>query len=84
VAEIVGAGARQAEVSIASLIYELEQARELAERDRNPAAMVSAIMGKAKLAGFLTDRKEVRGDVGELGFGREAKEDCGNKRWRRS
>ena len=43
-------------VTIDSLILELETARKIAERDINPAAMVAATMSKAKLLGFLTEK----------------------------
>lgn len=39
-------------VTVAGLIAELEEARRLAAQVGNPSAMVSATMGKAKLAGL--------------------------------
>lgn len=39
-------------VTVESLIQELEEAREIAKEDRVPTAMVSATMGKAKIAGL--------------------------------
>lgn len=39
-------------VTVESLIEELEEAREIAKEDRVPTAMVSATMGKAKIAGL--------------------------------
>lgn len=44
--------ARRHEVTEDSLIAELEEARDLAKNLMNPAAMVSATMGKAKITGF--------------------------------
>lgn len=53
-------------VTVDDLIAELEEARVMAatgERTQ-PAAMVSATMGKAKLLGFLTDKVAVTGANG--------------------
>jgi Terminase small subunit. len=44
--------AKRHEVTEDSLIAELEEARDLAKNLMNPAAMVSATMGKAKITGF--------------------------------
>jgi hypothetical protein len=63
VAEIQYGCAARAEVSIASVLGELEEARTFAKEKNNPSAMVSATMGKAKLLGLIIDRREV-GDVG--------------------
>jgi len=43
-----------------SLIAELEDARKLAEETKQPASMVSASMGKARLAGLIIDKREVK------------------------
>jgi hypothetical protein len=43
-------------VSMDTLILELEEAREVARRDLNAGAMVAATLGKAKLLGFLIDK----------------------------
>jgi hypothetical protein len=63
VAEIQYGCAARAEVSIASVLGELEEARTFAKEKSNPSAMVSATMGKAKILGLIIDRREV-GDVG--------------------
>jgi hypothetical protein len=56
-------GAARAEVSIASLLGELEEARQVALEDNNVSAMTLATMGKAKILGMIIDRREV-GNVG--------------------
>jgi hypothetical protein len=61
--ELKERGAARAEVSIASVLGELEEARTFAKEKSNPSAMVSATMGKAKILGLIIDRREV-GDVG--------------------
>ena len=63
VAEIQYGGAARAEVSVASLLAELETARLLALKLGQPSAAVAATMGKAKMLGFIIDRREV-GDAG--------------------
>ena len=63
VAEIQYAGAAQAEVSIASVLAELETARLLALKHGQASAAVAATMGKAKILGLIIDRREV-GDAG--------------------
>lgn len=42
-------------VTVASLMAELEEARKLAKQVKAPSSMVSATMGKAKLAGLDKD-----------------------------
>jgi phage terminase small subunit len=68
VSEILGRGAERAAVTIASIIEELEEARLAAQRNDQPAAMVAATMGKAKVAGLLTEKVEHSGrmTLGEL------------------
>lgn len=65
VKEIKAAGAIRAEVTIQSLLDELEGARLLAESVKQPAAMVAASMGKGKVAGLIVDRQE-KGKPGEF------------------
>ena len=48
---------------MASLLDELEEARQLALRLGQASAAVAATMGKAKILGLIIDRREV-GDVG--------------------
>jgi len=45
------------------LLSELEEARQLALKHRQPSAAVQATMGKAKILGLIIDRRE----VGEAG-----------------
>ena len=59
IAELQGKMARKLEVTIESLVAELEEARLLGLAVEQPAAMVAATMGKAKITGNVIDRKEV-------------------------
>lgn len=63
-AEIQERGAIRAEVTVQSILEELEQARLLAMQNKQAAAAVSASMGKAKIAGMIVERQE-RGKPGE-------------------
>jgi phage terminase small subunit len=47
-------------VTIQSITAELDQARDLADRLKNPAAMTGAIMGKAKVNGLLIDKVDAK------------------------
>lgn len=47
-------------VTIASVTAELDQARDLADSLKNPAAMTGAIMGKAKVNGLLIDKVDAK------------------------
>jgi hypothetical protein len=51
-------------VTVDKLTAELDQAKELALNIEQPAAMTSAIMGKAKLHGLLVDKAEHTGKNG--------------------
>ena len=64
-AEIQARGAERAEVTLASLLAELEEARQLALRERQSSAAVQASMGKARLTAHVVDRREV-GSPGEF------------------
>jgi phage terminase small subunit len=44
-------------VTVASLLAELEEARMVGKQEAKAAAMVSATMGKARIAGLLTEAK---------------------------
>ena len=57
--------AARAEVTVVSLLNELEEARKQAVEINQPSAAVSAIVAKAKVAGLIVDRKEV-GKPGEF------------------
>src|SRR4051794_10097290 len=61
--ELRGRGAERAEVTVASLVAELEASRKLAAKQGQASAAVSATMGKAKILGLIIDRRET-GDVG--------------------
>jgi hypothetical protein len=50
-------------VTVASLLGELEEARQLALKLGQAAAAAQCSMGKAKITGHIIDRREV-GDVG--------------------
>ncbi len=56
--------ARKADVTVESLTRELEEARQLGKKVKQPAAMAAASMGKAKLAGLLIDRHKHSGSIG--------------------
>ena len=64
-ARLPGRGAERAEVTLASLLAELEEARLLAIKENQSSAAVQATMGKAKLTGHIIDRREV-GRPGEF------------------
>jgi len=68
VAAAIAAGqsrlAKKAAITVESLAEELEQARGMALRERQPSAAVAATMGKAKLAGLLVERHKHSGAVG--------------------
>lgn len=51
-------------VTIDSITKELDEAKDLAKDEKQAAAMTSAILGKAKLHGLITDKKEVTGKNG--------------------
>ena len=51
-------------VTIDTITKELDEARELARRCEQPAAMTGATMGKAKIHGLVTDKKELKGALG--------------------
>jgi hypothetical protein len=65
VAELKNVGAARAEVTIASLVSELDEARTEALRLGQASAAVSATMGKAKITGQIIERAEV-GQPGEF------------------
>jgi hypothetical protein len=57
--------AARAQVTVESILNELEDARKQAAEINQPSAAVSAIVAKAKVAGLIVDRKEV-GKPGEF------------------
>lgn len=46
-------------VTVDSITKELDEAKELARTEAQAAAMTGAIMGKAKIHGLITDKKDV-------------------------
>ncbi|WP_115540021.1 terminase small subunit [Xanthomonas campestris] len=56
--------AKKAEVTVDSLLVELEQARKLALREKQASAAVTATMGKGKLSGLLVERHRHSGAIG--------------------
>jgi phage I-like protein len=64
VAELQGRAAKKAEVTLESLLNELEEARSLAMNEKQSSAAVSATMGKAKLTGLLIEKREHTGRNG--------------------
>ncbi len=46
------------DVTIDSITTELNQAKDLAQEEKQPAAMTAAIMAKAKIHGLITDKKQ--------------------------
>src|SRR6516162_1598033 len=60
VLEIQGAGAKSAEITVASLLDELEHARQRADSLGQLSASVRAISEKARLAGLVVERQEVK------------------------
>ena len=65
VSEIQERGAVRAELTIADIIVELEEARQAALSAATPQAgsAVSATLGKAKLLGLIVDKSEVKGEI---------------------
>ena len=60
-AELQAAASKSAEVSVASLLQELEDAREKASNLDQLSAAVRAIEAKAKVSGLLINRTEIGG-----------------------
>jgi phage terminase small subunit len=55
IAEITSRGARRAEVTVESICRELDEARTLARKLNQASPMVSATLGKAKVARLLDE-----------------------------
>ena len=64
-ASLKGHHLKRHDITVDSLVVELEEARTLAGTNQVPSAMVSASMGKAKLLGLLVDKQEHTGRGGE-------------------
>lgn len=58
VAELQGKASVRAEVTLESLMQEAEEARQLAMATKQPAAAVSALTAKGKLAGLWVEKRE--------------------------
>ena len=52
------------DVTVDSLTKELEDARDLATKNKQPSAIVQAVMGKAKIHGLIKDKHEHTGPGG--------------------
>jgi len=50
-------------VTTASIVEELDEARELAKRQHNPATMITATMSKAKAVGLIVNRIETKNSM---------------------
>lgn len=59
VIELQEAAAERTLVTVESITAELDEAKTLAQIEKQPAAMTSAIMGKAKVNGLLIDKQDV-------------------------
>jgi phage terminase small subunit len=70
IAELMAPVTRKTRVTLDSLVAELDEARAQAQATGNAAAMVAAVVGKAKLLGLMVKRTEV-GKPGEHGLTRE-------------
>ena len=64
--ELRAGHAERHNVTVDSLTIENEAAREVAKENKQPAAMVSATTGKAKLHGLIIDKQEHTGAVSLL------------------
>lgn len=63
VARLQADAARRSEVTVDSLVTELDEMLRLAIKCENPSAGVSAILGKAKVLGLIIDRAEVTANI---------------------
>jgi hypothetical protein len=59
VQELQQQAAKAKQVSVESIVEELEEARDIARSQKQSSAMVSASLGKAKITGIDIDRTEV-------------------------
>src|SRR5262245_39408017 len=62
-AELQAAAQRNSEVTVASLLRELEDARVEAKTLKQLSACVRAVEAKARIAGLLTERIEVKNNI---------------------
>jgi hypothetical protein len=59
IAELLAEATYHTGVTIGSIAKEIDQAWELARDDKNPEAMITASMAKAKLYGLVNDKPQV-------------------------
>ncbi|RWO36586.1 MAG: Terminase small subunit [Mesorhizobium sp.] len=59
IAELQAEAARRSEITVNDLVADLSIMFKLALATKNPAAGVSAVLGKAKLLGLIVDKAEV-------------------------
>jgi hypothetical protein len=64
IAELKGAAAERAIVTIYDIADQLDEDRQFAREMEVPGAAITATMGKAKVLGLLVDRTEVTGKDG--------------------
>jgi hypothetical protein len=65
VQELQAQVAKRKRITVESVVDELEDARLMAEEERQAAAMTAASMGKAKISGLLVDKVE-QGKAGDF------------------
>lgn len=63
VGELQAKTAKKVEVTVESLSAELDEARDLARELKQPAPMVQAVMGKAKLFGLGSETRKLQGTI---------------------
>ncbi len=51
-------------VTVDTITRELDENRDVAKEEKQSAAMTAATMGKAKIHGLVTDKKELKGAIG--------------------
>ena len=62
-AELQAKAARRSEITVDSLVAELDEMFHLAVECESPSAGVAAVMGKAKLLGLIIDRAQVESTI---------------------
>lgn len=63
VRELQGKAAQKVSITVESLATELEEARQIAIKEKQSSAAVSATMGKAKLFGLGTENRKISGTL---------------------
>ena len=59
IAELQAKAAQKCEKTVASLVADLDRALAIAQQDRNPNAMVAAIVAQGKLLGLVIDKAQI-------------------------